>query len=94
VGFPCIATPQEFKKAMAAAVESSRTPKSVIETRDVHLSPSPAIQATALFDVQIVDPKTGLERWVEVKAVDSETARQRAVGTGAIVGDVRLKSIG
>lgn len=94
VGFPCIASPQEFKKAMAAAVDASRKPDALIEPRLVPPSSIASEQLLALFDVQVVDPKSGAERWVEVRAVDMDSARDRAVKSGAMVGEVRLKSIG
>jgi len=46
-----------------------------------------------LFEVQIVDRRTGKDHWVEVVASSREDAIEKAAASGEMVGDARLKSL-
>jgi len=45
--------------------------------------------ASTFFNVQTVDPATGDESWVTVRAADADAARQAAGAQGAVIGEVR-----
>lgn len=54
---------------------------------------APPSDAAPLFEVCVVDRRTGSERWVDVRAANTEHAKELAAATGALVGEARLKSI-
>jgi hypothetical protein len=47
----------------------------------------------ALFEVQTVDPKSGVESWTPVSAHTAEEAKSRVSDTGMVIGAVRLKAM-
>lgn len=47
----------------------------------------------ALFEVQSVDPSSGVETWTQVSARTVADAKAQVAGTGMVVGAARLKSM-
>lgn len=47
----------------------------------------------AQFEVQTVDPQSGMESWTLVSAKCADDARSRVLETGMVIGAIRLKSI-
>ena len=45
------------------------------------------------FEVQVVDPSTGDERWLKVCAATKEEAKEKIVKLGEVVGEARLVAV-
>ena len=47
-----------------------------------------------IFEVQIINPANGPDRWITIQAQSRDNAKQQVAALGEIVGEVRLVSVG
>ena len=88
--FPGVRKPEDLRSAFVRAAESRRV--STTQSSPATGTDSKGVGG-AMFEVQIVDRRSGEARWVPVRASSEVEAKQKASATGQIVGDCRLTMI-
>jgi uncharacterized Zn finger protein (UPF0148 family) len=92
---------RDEKKRQQQAAEAARLVENARRRAEERARTAPQASAASsansssglMFDVQAIDPRTGVESWIQVGAATADEARARVQGAGMTIGAVRLRGV-